>query len=403
MAGALAVALAGCAGTAVKPLTEQDNRFGRSPEEQRLLTESRLEHDTLRKRGLLMADPALLAYLEGIGQSLVPAGVASPTRFRFHVLKAPVVNAFALPTGDIYLSVALLSRLDDEAELALVLAHEITHVIQRHAYQRLETQRSGLVAAHIADLLLFGTSIAYLPYMTSMAAFSREHETEADAAAVESVRQAGYDLDEAADLFERLSEVKKGEELSGSAYSTHPGNLARMAAARARIQALKAPPGRVGRETYQGFRRPLMFENIRLKLQARQYEIAHDAASEATVGQPEAPMGFYLRGEARRRMAEDPKGAAREHAWLYDVDDDEALEARMAAQRDTWLDDAGQDFATARRLDPGFWLALRGQGLVALAQGESAQARESLSAYLSHVPEARDRLYIEHLIQGVEP
>lgn len=400
--GVLILHLAGC-GASVKPLTQENAGFGQSASEQQLLSESRLEHADLRKRGLLLSDPEILGYIESVARPLIPATAARKVNFRFHVLRAPFVNAFAMPTGDIYLSVGLLARIENEAELAMVLAHEISHVVDRHAFERYESQRSGLIAAHIADLLLFGTSLAYLPYMSSMASFSREHETEADGGAIEILQATPYDLAAAAQLFTRLSEVKKGEELAGSAYGTHPDNMSRLTAAKARIAALNPAPGKVGALEYAVVRGRLLFENIRLKLNERQYELALEAADLAVAAFPENPEAYYLRGECARRAGTDPAGAAREHAWLYDESNDDALIARMASRRDDLYEKATRDFDAATRLSPAYAMPLRGKGLLAAAQGDPTAARFNLEAYLSAEPKAKDRLYIQNIIKGMKP
>ena len=202
---------AGCATPDIPSLTSADAHFGQSEEEKNLLARANEFDQELDSKGMLLETPALVSYLQSVGQPLVPKEAAQRVGFRFHVLRSPVSNAFALPNGSIYLTVGLLAHLDNEAELAQVMGHEISHVVLRHGIKSYETNRSRIITAHIADMFLFGTSLAYLPYVASVASFSREQEEEADVAGLRSVAARGYSPDEAIRVFERIQEVKRGE------------------------------------------------------------------------------------------------------------------------------------------------------------------------------------------------
>ena len=82
-------------------------------------------------------DSALTAYVNAIGQRLVNVLVDTPLEFRFFVVDMAEPNAFALPGGYIYVSRGLLSLVNDEAELACVIGHEMIHVIKRHAVKQM--------------------------------------------------------------------------------------------------------------------------------------------------------------------------------------------------------------------------------------------------------------------------
>ena len=171
------VLCAGCATPNVSALTAANNDFGQSADEKKLLSQAKNFRDDLDRKGMLLETPALLAYVERVAHPLIPADINGDVHFAFHILRSPIVNAFALPDGNIYLSVGLLARLENDAELAQVIGHEIGHVVLRHALKGYQTNRSQMVAAHIADLVLFGTSIAYLPYIASVASFLRMPST----------------------------------------------------------------------------------------------------------------------------------------------------------------------------------------------------------------------------------
>ncbi len=152
-------------------------------------------------------DPYLTTYINTIGQNLVKQLGPQPFKYRFFILEDPTYNAFAVPGGFIFVNTGLIQLMNREDELAGVLAHEITHVHQRHMAKQLEKSKFTTVATVIAALaavLLGGGAAA--PLLTgvmaggqsAMLAYSREDETEADTLRVQmddfsSIRPALYD------------------------------------------------------------------------------------------------------------------------------------------------------------------------------------------------------------------
>ncbi len=154
------------------------------------------------------------------------------TEFTFRVLDSPVVNAFALPGGYIYVTRGLLAHLNNEAQLAVVLGHEIGHVAARHASQRAFEQKAGQIAlvggAVVGqevfglpgqDLLQVGSSATKLLFLK----YGRDDERESDRLGVEYAVMAGYEASEGAEFFTSLRRLsdKSGQSLP-SLLSTHP-------------------------------------------------------------------------------------------------------------------------------------------------------------------------------------
>src|SRR5262249_52894121 len=105
----------------------KDFRF--SPADEKLLEDANELDRQFEKKGLVYHDPAAEDYLVRIAKNLL-AGAQPPDRvsYRFHILRDPMVNAFALPNGSIYVNTGLIAALENEGQLASVLGHEITHV-----------------------------------------------------------------------------------------------------------------------------------------------------------------------------------------------------------------------------------------------------------------------------------
>lgn len=397
--------LSACVTAPVKPLTVGEHLYGQDEDEKKLIQTAGKADDELRSRGLVLQDAQINAYVRGVAERLIPPGVAAAVPFQFYVARDPIVNAFALPNGSIYLHVGLLARLENEAQLAHVLSHEIAHVVQRHSLQSNRNRRATVVAAHVADLLLFGTSIAYLPAIGSLAGHSRDSEAEADRLALEYMSRAGYPLEGAEQLFKLLQEVKREESAWGSVYSSHPDNQQRAQATReivdsGRLVANAGSPN--GAKNYMAVRDTLILENVRLKLNVRQYQLAMDSADRALALNPKSPWLHYYRAEAHLRMAEDPAGAAREHAWINDKRLNDELVAEYRNKKQALLSSARQAYQESLNVDKNFAHAYRGLGLVAYAEGESKVARESLTYYLTHAKDITDRPYIKNILGRID-
>ncbi len=154
------------------------------------------------------------------------------TEFVFRVLDSPVINAFALPGGYVYVTRGLLAHMNNEAQLAVVIGHEIGHVAARHASQRGLQQTIGSVIVMGGAILgqellgLPGGSILNLSGQAAQLIFlsySRNHERESDRLGVEYAAKTGYAAEEGAAFFTSLRRIS---ERSGQALpnllSTHP-------------------------------------------------------------------------------------------------------------------------------------------------------------------------------------
>lgn len=154
------------------------------------------------------------------------------TEFTFRVLDSPVVNAFALPGGYVYVTRGLMAHLRNEAQLAVVLGHEIGHVAARHASQRAFEQQIGqlaLIGGAVAGQELLGVPGQSILNLGSQAAqllflkYSRDDERESDKLGVEYAAKAHYEAADGADFFSTLQRIsaQSGQSIPTWA-STHP-------------------------------------------------------------------------------------------------------------------------------------------------------------------------------------
>lgn len=382
------------------PLDSEAGAFGQNDSEKRLIAQSREIRTEFEQKGLILNNADINNYVAKLGASLVPPQAASKAPFRFYVLRDPQINAFATPSGDVFVNLGLIARLENELQLAQVLAHEIGHIVLRHSYEAYENQKSSRTAAHIADLALLGTQIAYLPFVASMQSYSREKETEADRYAVERLAAVGYDVTKTGRLFDVLNETKKGEEAEGSIWSDHPASRERKAYVASISAGIKpVVGGRVGEAEYLPIRHIAVMENLSLKLFSKQYGLSAELAQRELKVTPRNAMLYYYQGEAYRLIAEDPESAAKEYAWVNHEHYSDALKARFAAAKQAYLDNAFTGFNNALALDPNLIDAYKGRGLVHRLRGDKASAAADLRIYLSRSSNPFDRKYMAHLVE----
>ncbi len=210
----------------------------------------------------LYPDPDLQAYVDGIGQEMAALSHRPHLEWHFRVLDTHVVNAFAVPGGYIYLTRGILAHLNSEAELAMVVGHEIGHVTARHSvrqYTRQMVVMGGLLIGMAASekfrkyapLALIGVQLLFLKY-------SRDQERQADDLGVLYGYSGGYDPDQFDDFFATLNRMKEesggGSGLPGF-LSTHPNtpnriNDVRNESKRVMAEKPSTRPLAVGREEY---------------------------------------------------------------------------------------------------------------------------------------------------------
>ncbi len=222
--------------TQENPVTGEKQRVNLTPEQEVAMGLQSAPRMAAEFGGLYQ-DPKVQQLIKSIGQKLVQSSDAarSPYRFDFHVLADErTVNAFALPGGQIFITMALLKRLKTEDEVAGVLGHEIGHVVGRHSAEQMATQElmSGLAGA--ATIALSepgsGNSSAYIAqYVANMLnmKYGRDDELESDDFGVKYMVQAGYNPEALLQVMRVLAEASGGNAPPEFA-STHPNPGNRM-------------------------------------------------------------------------------------------------------------------------------------------------------------------------------
>ena len=223
----------------------------------------------IRRRLSLVDDPEVNDYIDALGQRIARAD--PERRYRFLVVDAPTVNAFAGPGGVIAVNAGLVVVTESESELAAVLAHEIAHVTQRHLAQLIE--RSGLASLATLASVFASIVIATQNPQAGQAAiaataagaqqsalrFSREKEMEADRAGMALLHQAGFDPRAVPTFFERFQDWQRFSSTPPEFLSSHPVTLSRIADTRGRAEQFEP----------RTYRESADYPLIRAKMQVR--------------------------------------------------------------------------------------------------------------------------------------
>lgn len=201
-------------------------------------------------------------YLNGILARLAQGEEQATTTYRVTILNSPSINAFALPSGNLYVTRGLLALANDTAELAAVMAHEIAHISARHASQRAELEKNAVVISRAATLVQSRQKGEELQATgrLSLASFSRQQELEADQIGVKTIARAGYDpygasrflasLGRSTNLRATMFGQKSGDE-QPDILASHPSTPERISRAVSAARQVGAPGiGSAGREEY---------------------------------------------------------------------------------------------------------------------------------------------------------
>ncbi len=209
----------------------------------------------------------LQGYIDFIGRNLASHAEFQQFQYHFTVLNTPVVNAFALPGGYVYVTRGLLALASNEAELAGVMAHEIGHVNARHTAERMaaaQVSQLGLLAGAIGaaalglpgEVMQLGQSVA----VAAIQSYSRSQELEADTLGIRYMSRAGYDpqgmvtflstLREQSMVEAQMQGLPPGKVDEYNIMATHPRTIERVEQAMKEAAAARPPSPRIARDSY---------------------------------------------------------------------------------------------------------------------------------------------------------
>ena len=210
---------------ATPPPIREEFKFGDVDLE--VLEQSDLLDSKLERDGLVLRDEAANAYVRRVGEGLIPRGLElERVSWKFRVLRDPQPNAFALPNGSIYITTGLIILIDNESQLAAIVAHELTHVMRRHTYVQNRSNRKKFLSMNIMTaigayapggivgaVIIAATTIAPLIVMATVFGYSRDLEREADLKGIDMMVTAEYAPEEMINVMRLLDKDIEGENI----------------------------------------------------------------------------------------------------------------------------------------------------------------------------------------------
>lgn len=328
----------------------------------------------LQQMGGAYPDPQLNAYVDALGKRLGRLSQRAELPYHFRVVNDSTPNAFALPGGFIAVSRGLLVNLENEAQLAAVLGHEVGHVTARHAVQGM--QRGTLFNLGLAVLSGVSGDTAYGPLAQQAGRltaslldkrYSREQERESDRLGIDYMVRSGYDPQGAVQVQEFFfRQLEGGAEpmwLAGL-FRTHPFSKERMLANREYIDS--SYPRNAG------------------------LALAPDPFREATARLRKVQPGYELYEEARRLEVQDSLAAALEtYHRALEAAPNEALiytGLGLASLKAGDLNPARRYLQKAVQLDGGYYRSHLGLGYVYLQKGENLAAVKAAERSVELLP-----------------
>lgn len=366
--------LAGCESTNLAPAASPTARV--ADDERRMWDRAREEKAVLERSGFLLRDAAAESYLNGVLARLHAQPLAEDAQLRVQVLVDPSLNAFALPDGTLFIHTGLLAAIANEAQLAAVLGHELTHATHRHqlkAFRDLKN-KTAFVAGFSAGTAGVGALFGAFGAAASVSGYARDLEREADVTGFQLMAAAGYDIHEAKNVFDALlAESRRSKVREPFFFGSHPRLLERIASYE-QLVAERAPAGAGGRVAADDYEAQLAEAFLR------------NAEAAQLSGDIEAALAS---GERALRVRKDDTRAT-------------LLLAEIRRKRDA---DPAQALALYRQVvarEPALAEPHRGLGLLLFKQNQRADAAAEFRRYLELQPAAADRAFVENLLQQCE-
>lgn len=368
----LGLVLGACSNAPVRDLSDSSDTADLNDEQNRLWFAAERLEKTIKKRHLIFEDTALEAYVQSVMDRLYPEFVGI---LQVKLLDSPHLNAFCLPNGHIYFNTGLLVRLDNEAQLATILAHEASHFIRQHSLR----QRNSADGAVVVGITL--TALTGIPFSGSLltegilSGYSQGYEREADSDGYRRMLAAGYDPNEAAKTFQKLlDEVEALDIDQPFMFSSHPKLQDRIATFEALAKAQRQTQGLQNAEPFLQYTEDLREITLTRYLDMNNYKV----------------LLLILNNEQlRRRYTDHPEYFLGEAYRLRDDEGDQAL--------------AVDAFTRSIADVPDFAPPYRSMGVLLMKQGKHEDASAAFNKYLTLAPDASDRAYVLNYLKRLKP
>lgn len=334
----------------------------------------------LQRSPQLVRDPALNAYVRDVTCKVVGEYCKD---LRIYIVDLPWFNASMAPNGMMVIWTGALLRMQNEADLALVVGHEFGHYRERHTLQQWRKLKRSSAFLSTFGVLATGTGLgvagmlADIAGIASMSKFSRDKEREADRIGFERMLALGYDPHSGVKLWDGMVREEEARDYGKPipAFASHPQTRERRDDLKAAADAAATTREELGRERFLSATAPFAGHWLDNELTRRMYSTSVEAIGGLRTTAPAEQSGLYsfFLAEAYRRRN---KPGDRELA--------DGLYAEAIAQPGT---------------PPQTW---RERGLALKSGGDKNGATAALRRYLELDPQAQDRAFVERYLQELE-
>lgn len=417
---------------ATPPPVNEEFKFGKVDLE--LLEQVNLLDRRLERDGLVLEDEAASAYLYRIGEALIPKALTlENVTWRFRALRDPQPNAFALPNGSIYVTTGMMTLMDNESQLAAVLAHELTHVMRRHTYLQNRSNRKKFLTMNImaaigayapggvvGAVITIATAVAPFIVLATMFGYGRDLEREADLKGIDMMITAEYPPEEMVKMMKLLSNDIEGEDIR-LFYNDHPALKERINYLSSYLGARAdrvTPQMELNREKNAYFRQmeSVMRHNIQLAINAGRFRSALYFAQRLVEFRPESSENWFWLAEAYRTLGprspqltekeltnSAKKSAAKKREKRTIEEEDRELLSMPAGEQNwkTHQQKAEEYYLRALSLDNAVPAAHRGLGMLYEKIGRTIDAVSEYQKYVELAPGAIDRERIQKRIEAL--
>ncbi len=380
-------------GAKIKPAYEAPT-LPEQADESDLWERASSHENRLRNAGTIFHDRHMEAYIESVaarmlGDTIDHLGISVD----FVLVREPTLSAWAYPYGTIGLHTGLLVRMENEAEMGAILAHEISHFLQRHTYREMldggKQSKVGKGLGFLAGLAMAKETGTFDKGVMDFAGnlwenlatsgYSKKNEYVADEEGLVLMARAGLPIDAAIPSFQALGENSVyGAGDPRKMWSSHPRLESRIKNLQKEIKRAKRKKGYQAAAApdplvyYRGIA-PALIMNARMDIGERQFQRSREALEKYLMVYPDDPEAHFLLGETYRRS--NPQGP-------------EFTESQAA-------------YRTALEHDSAFAPALKELGMTHRLQRQNDAAKNAFEQYLTHAEDAPDtgiiRAYLESL------
>ncbi len=376
----------------IKPIQELTQLPENEREDNLWLIASNHENN-VHNDGRMLHDANVERYLEGMADKMLGNAIDHVgVDIDFFIVKDPMLSAWVYPYGTIAIHTGLIAGVENEAQLAAIVAHELSHFLQRHSYRELVAERRQGVLGKGLGLLLTAAAASQTGVIDTnlmkaggvwtdlvTSGYSRKNEHIADAEGLELMKRAGYERHEAVAAFTAL----KDNDIYGvvnvsQLWSSHPklddriDNVGKAVAKEKKSKGY-APGTPADPRAYYTAVAPILLLNAKLDIAERQFGRARNALNKYLKVRNDDPEAHFLVGETYRLQA--PAGPEF-------TDRTKAYEAALAQ-------------------DSGYAQAYKELGLALRQAGDKTSATEAFENYLAREPDALDAGIIKWYLQSL--